>query len=75
MLGYPVHPAVLGVVTPCVQDVTMASDNRSGGDDQQETAKTVGLDAQWVCGFVDGEGCFSVSIHRNPVRCEALDGR
>ena len=24
------------------------------------------LDPQWVVGFVDGEGCFSVSIHRNP---------
>jgi hypothetical protein len=24
------------------------------------------LDPRWVSGFVDGEGCFSVSIHRNP---------
>ena len=23
------------------------------------------LDPLWVVGFVDGEGCFSVSIHRN----------
>ena len=26
----------------------------------------VPLHPGWVCGFVDGEGCFSVSIHRNP---------
>ena len=23
------------------------------------------LDPRWVVGFVDGEGCFSVSVHRN----------
>ena len=28
-------------------------------DDQQER-----LDAQWVTGFVDGEGCFHVSINK-----------
>lgn len=28
-------------------------------DDQQER-----LDPQWVCGFVDGEGCFHVSINK-----------
>ncbi len=49
----------------------MGSENPTGGDDQQETAKTARvrgwrLDPWWVCGFVDGEGCFSVSIHRNP---------
>ena len=31
-----------------------------GADDQQERLRTVG----WVVGFVDGEGCFSVSIQR-----------
>ena len=31
-------------------------------DNQQERLKTVG----WVVGFVDGEGCFSVSINRTP---------
>lgn len=29
-------------------------------DNQQER-----LDAQWIAGFVDGEGCFHVSINRN----------
>jgi LAGLIDADG endonuclease len=31
-----------------------------GADNQQERLRTVG----WVVGFVDGEGCFSVSIQR-----------
>ena len=44
----------------------MISDNPSGGDNQQETSGTNRLHAHWVVGFVDGEGCFSVSIHRNP---------
>jgi hypothetical protein len=39
----------------------MDSDNPSGADDQQERP---GLE-QWVVGFVDGEGCFSISIVRN----------
>jgi len=44
----------------------MGSDNPIGADDQQETAApTLELDPLWVAGFVDGEGCFSVSIHRN----------
>lgn len=34
-----------------------------GADNQQERLKTVG----WVVGFVDGEGCFSVSIHKNHI--------
>ena len=42
----------------------MGSDNPIGADDQQET-RLRALDPLWVVGFVDGEGCFSVSIHRN----------
>ncbi len=42
----------------------MSSDNPTSGDDQQETASTT-FDPWWVVGFVDGEGCFSVSIHHN----------
>ena len=30
--------------------------------DQQERLETIG----WVVGFIDGEGCFSVSLHKNP---------
>jgi hypothetical protein len=39
----------------------MSSENPSGADNQQERPVT----AQWVVGFVDGEGCFSVPIFRN----------
>ena len=45
----------------------MSSDNPTGADNQQETAQPrLELDPQWVVGFVDGEGCFSVSIHTHP---------
>jgi hypothetical protein len=45
----------------------VGSDNVTSGDNQQETARPrLELDPHWVVGFVDGEGCFSVSIHRNP---------
>jgi hypothetical protein len=43
----------------------MAGDNPSSGDNQQETTPIIRLDPRWIVGFVDGEGCFSVSIHRN----------
>jgi LAGLIDADG endonuclease len=43
----------------------MGSDNPTGADNQQETEKLFELDAQWVVGFVDGEGCFSVAVHAN----------
>jgi len=36
------------------------SDNVMSADNQQERLKTVG----WIVGFVDGEGCFSVSVQR-----------
>ena len=39
----------------------MTGDNVSGADNQQERP---GFE-QWVVGFVDGEGCFSVPIFRN----------
>jgi hypothetical protein len=42
----------------------MNSDKPIGADDQQETRLSA-LDPGWVVGFVDGEGCFSVSIHHN----------
>jgi hypothetical protein len=44
----------------------MSSDNLTGADNQQETLLPgVQLDPDWIAGFVDGEGCFSVSVHRN----------
>jgi hypothetical protein len=44
----------------------MGSENPSSADNQQETSNSLlELDPLWVVGFVDGEGCFSVSVHRN----------
>src|ERR1700722_7291115 len=43
----------------------IGSENPSGADNQQETAvPCLVLDPNWIVGFVDGEGCFSVSVHR-----------
>lgn len=42
--------------------IIMPSNKVSSADNQQERLKTIG----WITGFVDGEGCFSVSIFRNP---------
>jgi hypothetical protein len=54
-------------VTPSCEGCAVSSENPSGADNQQETVGSMfELDPQWVVGFVDGEGCFSVSIHRNP---------
>ena len=39
----------------------MGSENPFGADNQQERPDF----AQWIVGFVDGEGCFSVPIFRN----------
>ena len=39
----------------------MTSDNPTGADNQQERP---GFE-QWIVGFVDGEGCFSISLVRN----------
>ena len=38
----------------------MRSNNLSGGENQQER-----LSLDWVVGFTDGEGCFSVGVFRN----------
>jgi LAGLIDADG endonuclease len=40
----------------------MAGENPPGAGNQQERP---GIE-QWIVGFVDGEGCFSLPIHRNP---------
>ena len=58
------NPTVLVPVTTGSSGRGMGSDNPIGADDQQET-RSKALDPGWVVGFTDGEGCFSVSIHRN----------
>ena len=40
----------------------MGRENPTGADNQQERP---GVE-QWAVGFVDGEGCFSISVVRNP---------
>ena len=40
------------------------SDNPSDADNQQERL----IDIGWIVGFVDGEGCFSIHIVRQPER-------
>src|SRR5665811_1274704 len=40
----------------------MGSENPIGAENQQERP---GIE-QWIVGFVDGEGCFSISVVRNP---------
>lgn len=63
----PLLPAMAGSASgymlehlenPVVLDT---SQNPSGADNQQER-----LSADWVVGFVDGEGCFFVGINRQP---------
>ena len=44
----------------------MDSDNPSGGDNQQGRPRGGSLTPDYVAGFIDGEGCFSVSIHPHP---------
>ena len=41
----------------------MGSENPTGADNQQERLDI----AQWIVGFVDGEGSFSISVVRNAV--------
>jgi hypothetical protein len=43
----------------------MISDNPPGGDDQQGRLRGR-LTPDYVSGFIDGEGCFCVSIHPHP---------
>jgi hypothetical protein len=46
---------------PALLALEKGSENMTGADDQQERLKTVG----WIVGFVDGEGCFSVTIQKS----------
>ena len=58
------YPTVLVPVTADQYGRDMSSENPIGADNQQET-RSDALDPGWIVGFTDGEGCFSVSIHRN----------
>jgi hypothetical protein len=41
-----------------------SSDNSSAADNQQERLIKIG----WITGYVDGEGCFSINLIRQPHR-------
>lgn len=43
------------------KNLTSVSSTKKIPDNQQERLKTIG----WIVGYVDGEGCFSVSMIRN----------
>lgn len=43
---------------------TYGSDNSTAADNQQERLIKIG----WITGFVDGEGCFSIHVVRQPQR-------
>lgn len=65
MLEYPSIRRYSFIMShPFHRVVAMSSDNPFGADNQQET-RLVALDPGWIVGFTDGEGCFSVSIHKN----------
>ena len=49
-------------VTPSCESATVSSENPPGAGNQQERPDI----EQWAVGFVDGEGCFSISVVRNP---------
>ena len=51
----------------------MSGDNATSGENQQETARPR-LDPMWVVGFVDGEGCFSVSVHQSSFVRQTVGG-
>ena len=62
--GNPEHPVVLVHETVShLRGMTpvMGSDNPSGAGNQQERPGS----EEWIVGFVDGEGCFSISVVRN----------
>ena len=54
MLNYFVEPKSEGYRE------RLSCENATGADNQQERLRTVG----WIVGFVDGEGCFSVTIQK-----------
>ena len=67
-LGYLLeHPCIRRysfVSHPLNRVVYMSSDNPTGADNQQGRPQE--LTPEYVAGFVDGEGCFSVSIRPHP---------
>ena len=62
--GNPEHPVVLvhgSLSHPFGMTAVVSSDNPSGAGNQQERPGS----EEWIVGFVDGEGCFSIAVVRN----------
>jgi hypothetical protein len=62
MLRYSLYDE--GRVRECGPSESYGSDKSSAADNQQERLIKIG----WIVGFVDGEGCFSIHIVRQPER-------
>ena len=66
--GIPVNAAILVVCEDQIREPDLpeshGSDNSSAAENQQERLIKIG----WITGFVDGEGCFSIHIVRQPQR-------
>ena len=56
-----IRPVLVFAVTPLRENGSVGSENPIGADNQQERPDV----SQWIVGFVDGEGCFSISVVRN----------
>src|SRR5580658_1758737 len=62
MLRYSLYDE--GRVRECDPSDSYSSDKSSAADNQQERLIKIG----WIVGFVDGEGCFSIHVVRQPER-------
>jgi len=62
MLRYSLYDE--GRVRECGPAESYSSDKSSAADNQQERLVKIG----WITGFVDGEGCFSIHVVRQPHR-------
>ena len=66
MLEHPVFiPRYRTFVIGALDTAAMCGDNPMGGDNQQGRPRR-SLTPDYVAGFIDGEGCLSVSIHPHP---------
>ena len=63
--GKPAYPAVPVNVGGESHHADVGGDNPTGGDNQQGRPRR-SLTPDYVAGFIDGEGCFSVSVHPHP---------
>ena len=52
---------IFGFISVILKLMPNSTDNVTSADNQQERLKMIG----WIVGFVDGEGCFSISVFKN----------